>query len=139
YPGSDARGVAGRVREAGGFEAGAAQDAGVAAPAGGAVGGRVVAAVRQAEVDAQRRPQPDDLRLGQVDQRGADAEGAAPLDARPRRQVGQPLEDVDELLATIRIATKVNRVHADVNVEALQNLRPAEGEGEEHRVAGGDV
>ena len=52
------------------------------------VGRRIVAAVRQAVVEAEREPAPDDVRLGQRDERRVDAKPRA-FDAGARRQRGQ--------------------------------------------------
>src|SRR5262249_55582371 len=136
---SGSGGVAGRVGYPRRLESGTSQFAGVAVSASSTVGSRVVAAVRQTEVDTQRLPQPDDLDLAQLHQRGMNAEGSLALDAGLCRQVRQPLEGRHELGTTIGIAAKINYIDTHVDVEALQDLGPAQRQRQKDRVAGRDV
>ena len=74
--------IACRIGQAGRLEAGAAKQAGVAAAAGGAVRGGVVAGVRQRVIDAQAVAQPDDLGLGQTAS-AARGRGSGPCPSTP--------------------------------------------------------
>ena len=77
------------------------QEAGIAMPAGSARCVRVVATEGQAVVDVQRDAPPDDVRLGQVDERGVDRD-PPPFDPHLRGEVGGVLERADELGTAIR-------------------------------------
>src|SRR4051794_1629332 len=90
-----------------------AEAAGVAATAGAAVGGGVVATVGQAVIDPQLQAAPDDLVLGQGQQRGVDAEPAGPLDAGLGGQVGQGLEGVQVFGAAVGVARVIDAVDPD--------------------------
>src|SRR5690348_14759454 len=91
------------VRESGSLEAGAAQAARVAAPAGGAEIVCLVAGNGEGIVDAQARPFPDDALLGPGDERRLDATGMA-LDPCPGRERGEVAEGVDEGGTAIGVA-----------------------------------
>ena len=129
----------GRVGDAGGGEAVAADAAGVAATAGGAVRGGVVAAVRQGEIDAEGPAEADDFRLGLVDERRVDVESPFVLDAGPGGEVGQLLEGAGELRPAIRISGVIDGVDSDIQVEGAKRLGPGQGQRQENGVAGRDV
>src|SRR5215212_11038009 len=78
-----------------------------------AVRSGVVAARRHAVVDAEARAEVDYLALREVEQGGADAHARRTLDAGLGRQVRHPLEGLDVLRAAVRVAGKVEGVHAD--------------------------
>src|SRR5262245_15365487 len=92
-----------RILEARLLETARAQAAAVAAPAGGAVGPRIVAAVRQPVVQTERCPATDDLRLREAQERREHAQPPA-LDARLRRQRSHALEGLEILGPAVRIA-----------------------------------
>ena len=91
------------VGDAGFAEALGAQHAAVARAAGPSVGAGIVAAVRQAVVEAELQPAPDDVGLAERDERRVHAKPGA-LDAGARREVGETLERGDELRPAVGIA-----------------------------------
>src|SRR5438094_799040 len=108
WPGLD---VARRVFHAVLGEALEAQQAGVAAAARAAFAVGVVAARRQAVIDAQPQAGADNLGLGEAQQRRVDRQARAALNARLRREVGHLLERLDVFRAAIRIATVIYRIY----------------------------
>src|ERR1039458_6516361 len=114
------------IRNAGLFESLAAQQAGVALPAWPALGVRVVATVRHAEIQAELAPQLHDLRLRQADQRRVNPDAQAAFDAGLGRQIGQALEGFDVFRTAIRITGVVQRIHTDEDVRRFQHLGPCQ-------------
>src|SRR5262245_60509237 len=100
-----------------------AQPATVAVPTRRAARAGIVTTVRQAVVKAQPQSQPDDLRLGEIDQRRVNGEGPA-FHAGLGRQPRQVLEGADVLGTAVGIAGVVERVDADENVRGANHLRP---------------
>src|SRR5436189_183969 len=90
-----------------------AEQAGVAEPAGAAIGLGHIARPRQREVDVQLVGPRDDLGLAELDERGVDAEVALALDAGLGRQIGQLLERLRELRPAVGIAGVIDRIDAD--------------------------
>ena len=107
-------------------------------PQGVPSGGGIVAAEREAVVEAQRQPQPDDVGLRQRHQRRVHRQRAA-FDAGARGHPGQLLEGMDELRPAIGIAGVVERVDADEDVGRAQHFGPAQGHRQEDGVARGNV
>src|SRR5439155_5793600 len=85
------------------------------------------------------RAELDDLRLAQPEQRRVHAVAGPAFYRCGGRHVGQLLERLDECRPAVGIARIVDGVHADVQILRVQRLRIAEGQPEQHGVAGGNV
>ena len=94
------------VGEVGFGEALLPQQAGVAEAARAPVGLGRIAGPGEGEVDAEVAAAPDDLGLGERDQRGVDAEATAAFDAGLGREVGEVLEGGDVLGAAVGVAAE---------------------------------
>src|SRR5690349_15909740 len=127
------------IFNAGLFESFSPQLAGVTFSAGAAIGQRVVATMGKSERYAQVASQGDDLRFGEVDEGRVNPDVRAAFDGSFGGEVGYALERVDEFGAAIGIAGVIERVHADEDAGAFEDLGPCEGEGEKDRVAGRDI
>src|SRR6266511_4701356 len=87
------------------------QQAGVALATGGAIGGRVIAAMRQGIINAELKPSLNDLRLAQVDEWRVNTHPLATLDRRFRRQVGHGFKGANIFRAAIGITAVIERIH----------------------------
>src|SRR5256885_11773618 len=103
-------GLSERIADAGLPEPLLTEQTGVAFSARPAVGPRVIAAPGQREIDAEVDGAPDDLRLGQRDQRRVDRESAGTFGAGLGSEVRQMLEGVDVLRTAVRVSGAVQRV-----------------------------
>src|SRR5438105_1923895 len=118
--------VARRIGDPGGAEPVAANLTRIAATTRGAVGSGIVAAVREAVIDAERDTAADDVCFREMDQRRVNAEAALAFDTDFRRQIRQALEGGDELRTAIGIATVIHRINAHKYVEAFNHFRPCQ-------------
>src|SRR5205085_487599 len=99
---------------------------------------RVITAVRQSVVQAERNSLPDDLRLGQHLQRGVNPECTA-LHTFCGRQRCELLEGGDVLGPAVRVAGVVEGVDADEKVARVEDFSPAERERKKDGVSRGYV
>src|SRR5215471_16504319 len=110
-----------------------AQAAAVASAAGTPIGQWIVAAVSEAEIEAELESTTNDVAFPEGDERRPDTE-SRPLDTGARAEIGHTFERLYELRAAVRIARVVDRVDADEDVHGTHDLRPSEREREKDRV-----
>src|SRR5215831_6806261 len=101
--------------------------------------GGVVAGCGQGEVEAQAGAEPDDVCLGQAQERGADPKRESSLDAGLGSQVGRRLERFEELRPAVGIARVVEGIGADEYVAGSGRLAPGDRVREKEGVAGRDI
>src|SRR3569623_3739138 len=126
--------VARRGDDAGRGETGAADAAGIAAPARAAGIVRLIARHRESVIDAEACARRDDLRLAHLDERRAHGEVRA-LHTGLGRETRERLEGRDEGRPTIGIARVIDRLRADEDVACAQHLGPRKRQRQEHGVA----
>ena len=95
----------------------------IAAAACSAVGTRIVAAVREREVNAKLHSFPHDVSLREFDQRRMNLKTLAAI-ARLRADRRQPLKRFEERRPAIRVAAVINRIDAEKNVGGTQRPPP---------------
>src|SRR4051812_24736706 len=79
-------------------------------------------------VDAQRGSQANDLRLGHLDQWGANPNWIGALDSPARSEIRRSLERRDEFGTAVGISRVVQRVDSNEDVSRGQHLGEREGE-----------
>src|SRR5574340_985818 len=119
-------------------KAGLAQAAGIAPAAGPPFAIRLIAGHRQAVIHAELDAAPDNLRLGPVDERRMDMEGAA-FHRGAGGEIGHFLEGREILRPAVRVARVIHRIDADENLLAAQHLGPGQCQGEHDGVARRDI
>ena len=114
------------------------QLAGIAATAGVSFGRWIVATVGEREVDAQAGALADDFRFREMKERSADFKTRAVNTGfgRERRQI---FKRAQEFRPAIRITAVVDRIHAEKNISAVEDLGPRERIGKEDGIARGNV
>src|SRR5437764_39122 len=99
---------------------------------------RIITTAREAVVDAQFDSLPNDLRLGQSDERRVDLEVLTAFDSGLGCEVGHPCERFYELRTAVGISAVIEGVHPYENVAASENFGPSQSERQEDRVANRD-
>ena len=107
----------------------------VAATAGLAIGGRIVAAPGEAVVKAKIEAFSDDLCLSHMQQRRVDFQSAFAFDAGSGGEIRHSLERADIFFAAVRITAVVELVGAEKNIRRFNTLRQRERKRQKNRVA----
>src|SRR5690606_25126289 len=76
----------------------------------------------------------NDLSLAEILQWRTDSK-ALPLDTRLGGEIGQPLECLYKLGATIGITRVIDRINANENITRTQHFSPPQCQGKEQRIA----
>ena len=99
----------------------------------------IITTVGEGIINAQFDSSPDNLRLGQVNERRVNRKRRAAADRHFRRQIRQLLERRDEFRPAVGIAAVIDRVDADEHIPHVQHFRPGQGIAQKDRVSRGHV
>lgn len=117
----------------------ASQDARITSPARAASLVRVVATLRQAQVNPEFNSLTHDLSLGHSNQGCVNDNSCGSLDAGFGSEVSHPLKCLNKFRPAVGIARVVDCVHSDKNIGSTNHFRIRESKREENRVACGHI
>jgi len=103
------------------------------------MGTRVVAAVGETVIHAQRQASRDDFSFRQVNERRVDAKLRRSFDSRFGREIGEALERGDVFRPAVWVSAVVQRVHSQEEIRRSFYLGEAERVGQEDCIAGRHV
>ena len=95
--------------------------------------------MRQRIINTQDQARSDDLGFGHLNQRCVNFEPTLTFDGRRRGEIRRRLERFYKLRPAVRVATIVDRINADENIERADHLGVTKCDRKENGIPGRDV